>query len=138
MSIWLFRAGKNGEFENKFLSDKRIYLTWNDLRLDLSKYGDRSNLLKRLQELYSGEKTNTIRNWASQIYPIAHRMKKAIGLFCQVRYQVQFILVRLLGNMFMMQTLKIHTITIEMWSGLLWIFRVITSTKIYCIPLARS
>ena len=67
MSIWLFRAGKNGEFENKFLSDKKIYLTWNDLRVDLSKYGDRSNLLETLQELYAGEKANTIRNWAAQI-----------------------------------------------------------------------
>ena len=76
MSIWLFRAGKNGEFENKFLSDKRIYLTWNDLRVDLSKYGERSNLLEKLQELYAGEKANTIRNWAAQIYPIAHRIEK--------------------------------------------------------------
>jgi len=27
MSIWLFRAGRNGEYESKFLEDKRIYLT---------------------------------------------------------------------------------------------------------------
>jgi len=76
MSIWLFRAGKNGEFENKFLSDKRIYLTWNDLQVDLSKYADRSKLLEKLQVLYAGEKANTIRNWAAQIYPIAHRIEK--------------------------------------------------------------
>lgn len=26
MSIWLFRAGKNGEYENKFINEKRVYL----------------------------------------------------------------------------------------------------------------
>ncbi|RKM56739.1 restriction endonuclease [Butyrivibrio sp. XB500-5] len=76
MSIWLFRAGRNGEFENKFLKDKRIYLTWDNLQEDLSKYSDRASLLERLSELYSNENPNTIRNWASQIYPIAHRIEK--------------------------------------------------------------
>ena len=76
MSIWLFRAGKNGEFESKFLNDKRIYLTWDNLKVDLSKYKDRDKILEKLQEIYGGEKANTIRNWASQIYPIAHRMQK--------------------------------------------------------------
>ncbi len=76
MSIWLFRAGKNGEFESKFLNDKRIYLTWDNLKVDLSKYKDRDKILEKLQEMYGGEKANTIRNWASQIYPIAHRMQK--------------------------------------------------------------
>lgn len=76
MSIWLFRAGSNGEYESKFLEDKRIYLTWNSLNIDLSKYQDRKKLLNKLSEIYSGEKPNTIKNWASQIYPIAHRIEK--------------------------------------------------------------
>jgi len=76
MSIWLFRAGANGEYESKFLSENRIYLTWNRLKIDLSKYSDRSKLLDKLKEIYDGEKNNTIKNWASQIYPIAHRIKK--------------------------------------------------------------
>jgi restriction system protein len=36
MNIWLFRAGKNGEYEEKFLTDNRVYLTWNDLNFDLA------------------------------------------------------------------------------------------------------
>lgn len=76
MSIWLFRAGRNGEYESKFLEDKRIYLTWDGLNVDLSGYQDRDKLLQKLTEMYSGEKPNTIRNWASQIYPIAHRIEK--------------------------------------------------------------
>lgn len=76
MSIWLFRAGKNGEFESKFLNDKRIYLTWEGLKIDLSKYPDKTKLFNKLKEIYSGEKTNSIRNWAAQIYPIASRIEK--------------------------------------------------------------
>ncbi|SDZ79665.1 restriction system protein [Thalassobacillus cyri] len=34
MSIWLFRAGKQGEYENKFLQDKRVYLTCDNLNTD--------------------------------------------------------------------------------------------------------
>lgn len=74
MGIWLFRAGKRGEFEEKFLTDGRIYLTWNDLNIDLKEYKSRGRLLQKLQGIYSGEKINTLKNWASQIYPIAHRM----------------------------------------------------------------
>ena len=68
MSIWLFRAGKSGEYEEKFLSDSRIYLTWKD-------YKDRTAHMQKLQELYPAEKVNTLKNWESQIYPIAHRMQ---------------------------------------------------------------
>lgn len=74
MSIWLFRAGKNGEYEEKFLSDNRIYLTWQNLNINLNDYKDRSLHLQKLQELYPAEKLNTIKNWETQIYPIAHRM----------------------------------------------------------------
>ncbi len=37
MALWLVRAGKYGEHEQKFLSSNRIYLTWEDLQgYDLS------------------------------------------------------------------------------------------------------
>ncbi|MBQ3512472.1 MAG: restriction endonuclease [Lachnospiraceae bacterium] len=75
MSIWLFRAGKNGEYEEKFLTDNRIYLTWHDLTINLKDYKDRTSHLQKLQELYPSEKINTLKNWESQIYPIAHRMQ---------------------------------------------------------------
>lgn len=75
MSIWLFRAGSNGEFEEKFLNENKIYLTWNDLNVDLSEYSDREKLYNKMCEIYSGEKSKTLYNWLSQIYPIAHRMQ---------------------------------------------------------------
>lgn len=76
MAIWLFRAGKSGEYENKFLNDGKIYLTWDELNTDLSKLSDRQELLEYLLNFYSDAKRNTVRNWLGQIYPIAHRIKK--------------------------------------------------------------
>lgn len=76
MSLWLFRAGKNGEYEDKFLTDKRIYLTWDDFDLDLKKIESQENLYKILMEKYDLPKEKTAINWASQIWPIAHRMEK--------------------------------------------------------------
>lgn len=77
MAIWLFRAGKLGEYENKFLNDGKIYLTWDELNTDLSKLSDRQELLEYLLNFYSDAKRNTVRNWLGQIYPIAHRIKKS-------------------------------------------------------------
>lgn len=76
MSIWLFRAGSSGEYENKFLSDQRVYLTWDDLDQDLRGFSDRQQLVKYLMNEYEVEKLGRARNWAGQIWPIAHEMKK--------------------------------------------------------------
>lgn len=76
MSLWLFRAGRNGEYENKFISDNRVYLTWDDLDIDLSAIKSKAELYEVLLEKYDLEKEKTAINWASQIWPIAHSMKK--------------------------------------------------------------
>lgn len=60
MSIWLFRAGKHGEFEEKFLTDKRVYLTWNDLDFDLSSIEKKQDLYKKLVDHYDLEKEKTV------------------------------------------------------------------------------
>lgn len=75
MGIWLFRAGGEGQYENKFLSDNRVYLTWNNLNINLNEYEDRRKLMDKLTEIYSEMKEKTLLNWVAQIYPIAHRMQ---------------------------------------------------------------
>jgi restriction system protein len=75
MRLWLFRAGKNGEFENKFLTDNRVYLTWTNLDIDLESLDAKEDLYRILVDKYDLEKEKTAINWASQIWPIAHRMK---------------------------------------------------------------
>lgn len=77
LSIWLFRAGSHGKYESKFIQDNHVYLTWDELNVDLNKFQKKEELYSFLVEKYDLEKEKTAINWVSQIYPIAHRM--AIG-----------------------------------------------------------
>lgn len=76
MAIWLFRAGRIGEYENKFLNDGRIYLTWDSLSEDLLKFHSKKELFDFLVNFYANAKANAIRNWTAQVWPIAHSMQK--------------------------------------------------------------
>lgn len=75
MAVWLVRAGSHGEYEQKFLEESRVYLTWDGFARDLSKIVDRQGLILALQQDYPEAKTRTIQNWASQIWPFAHEIK---------------------------------------------------------------
>ncbi|NBI06977.1 restriction endonuclease [Senegalia massiliensis] len=76
MSIWLFRAGSNGEYENKFLTEGRVYLTWDELNFDLRNVECKKELYKVLINHYDLEKEKTAINWASQIWPMVYNMEK--------------------------------------------------------------
>ena len=76
MSVWLVRAGGNGQYEEKFLKDNRIYLTWGGLDLKLDELNDRDELITQLQEYYPDSKYRKITNHASQIWPFGHVMAK--------------------------------------------------------------
>lgn len=76
MPLWLVRAGSSGEFENRFLQEGRIYLTWDDLNQDLSSIADRASLYEILNQVYPVSKAAQIRNWGSQIFPFAQIMEK--------------------------------------------------------------
>lgn len=75
MVIWLFRAGKFGEFEGKFLDEGKIYLTWERSNHDLSLITTKIDVYKTLMEDYPEEKIGTIRNWTGQVFPFANEMK---------------------------------------------------------------
>ena len=77
MSLWLIRAGRAGELEDRFLNENRIYLTWGGLNRDLRKPVDREELKELLTEVYPEAKKNKIRNHAGQIWGFARKM--AIG-----------------------------------------------------------
>ena len=46
MAIWLIRAGKHGEYEQKFITENRVYVTWEKLGVDISKLPDRDALIQ--------------------------------------------------------------------------------------------
>jgi restriction system protein len=75
MALWLVRAGSSGEYESKFLTEGKIYLTWDDLSDDLSKIANKKELYELLNTVYPNNKSRRIRNWASQIWPMAKEMK---------------------------------------------------------------
>lgn len=75
MAIWLTRAGSHGEYEQKFIQENRVYVTWADLDVDLSKLKQRSELSAVMTQLYPDTKPKAILNWVSQVWPFAHDMK---------------------------------------------------------------
>lgn len=76
MTLWLVRAGRSGEFEEKFLEEGRIYLTWSSLSEDLSAVEDRDQMKALVDHHYPNNKPARTRNWVSQIWPFAHEMAK--------------------------------------------------------------
>ena len=75
MSVWLIRSGAHGEFEQKFLDESRVYVTWERLDVDLSQMTDRGELEHALAQRYPDAKPNALRNYVSQIWPFAHEME---------------------------------------------------------------
>jgi len=76
MSVWLVRAGSHGEYEIKFIEENRVYVTWEDLDVDIGKLSSREELTSAMTQRYPDARPKTIANWVSQIWPFAHEMKK--------------------------------------------------------------
>lgn len=77
MAVWLIRAGSHGEFELKFIQEGRVYVTWDDLDVNLSTLTDRVELTKAMAQRYPDTKSKAIANWVSQIWPFAHEISKS-------------------------------------------------------------
>jgi restriction system protein len=75
MAIWLVRAGGHGQFEQKFISEKRIYVTWEGFGQNIAKLEDRTALQQALTVQYPDTKPKAVLNWVSQIWPFAHVMQ---------------------------------------------------------------
>lgn len=67
MTLWLVRAGRTGEFEDKFLDESRIYLTWRRICEDLSAVADRHALKALIDQHFPANKPGRTYNWVSQI-----------------------------------------------------------------------
>jgi restriction system protein len=77
MAIWLIRAGKYGEHEDRFLNQNRVYLTWNGLQsVDLNVAKDYDQLKEILQANYQNEPPRKIGNWTGQIWAFTLAMKE--------------------------------------------------------------
>lgn len=77
MAVWLVRAGSHGEYEQKFIQESRIYLTWYHLDVNLANIDDRDSLAQTLVQRYPEAKPRTIANWVSQIRPFVFEMAES-------------------------------------------------------------
>jgi hypothetical protein len=59
MKVWLVRAGSHGEYESKFLQENRVYVTWDNLDLDLGKLSARTELISAMTERYPQSKAES-------------------------------------------------------------------------------
>lgn len=87
MAVWLVRAGGHGEFQDKLLSAKRVYVTWDDLDVNLAKLSDRDALIAALGQRYPASKPKKLINHASQIWPFAHEMQKGDWIVLPLKIQ---------------------------------------------------
>ena len=76
MPLWLVRAGPAGEYETKFISESRVYVTWNGLDYKLTTPKGQPELRQVLAEYYPETKPKTLMNNASQLWPFANAMAK--------------------------------------------------------------
>lgn len=74
MAIWLVRAGSYGEYEQKFIQEKRVYVTWDYLSQDLSLLPSREALFTVMDGLYPDSKPKRLHNWVSQVWPFAREI----------------------------------------------------------------
>jgi restriction system protein len=98
MTIWLIRAGAHGEYEQKFISENRVYLTWDRLLPDLSKLSAKQALLRSLAEAYPDSKPKRLQNWASQIWPFAHEIKKGDLVVMPLKSQASILIGEMTGE----------------------------------------
>jgi len=74
MALWMIRAGRHGEFEDRFLNDSRIYLTWDTFASDLRNVGSRADVAQMLREAWADATEGKIRNHAGQIWSFLREM----------------------------------------------------------------
>lgn len=75
MALWLVRAGKTGQYEQKFLDESRVYLCWYGLNEDLAEIANRGELQEVLADTYPDFKVGKIRQNSGQIWAFAKDME---------------------------------------------------------------
>jgi restriction system protein len=76
MAVWLIRAGLHGEYEQKFLQEKRVYVTWPKLSVNLDVMPDRDGFYRAMSQTYPGASHAKLMSNVRQVWPFAHDMKK--------------------------------------------------------------
>ncbi len=71
----MVRAGKHGEYEQRFLQTNRIYVCWTGLKHDLSKLAEKPDLRELLARVYPESPKKRVSHSTGQIWPFVREMK---------------------------------------------------------------
>lgn len=75
MPVWLTRGGRDGEYEEKFLSDQRIYLTWREFNESLADVRDKGVLRAVIASKMPEASQGRISQNTAQIWAFCNRMR---------------------------------------------------------------
>ncbi|OYV05967.1 MAG: restriction endonuclease [Verrucomicrobiales bacterium VVV1] len=75
MSLWLMRAGSSGEYESRFLTEKRMYFNWSGLLTDLGALSDLDAFYKVFGDTYPDAKKGKVQNNARQGFQFSQKMQ---------------------------------------------------------------
>jgi restriction system protein len=75
MALWLTGAGRHGEYEQRLLTEGRIYLTWDGLNSDLRDQKSRDQLRDLLKKPYPNQSAPQTGANLGQIWAFTHHMK---------------------------------------------------------------
>jgi restriction system protein len=98
MAIWLVRAGNHGQYEQKFIQEKRVYVTWDKLDVNLARLPDRHALQSAMVERYPDTKPKAVVNWVSQVWPFAHSIEKGDWVVVPLKTQPAIQIGEIIGN----------------------------------------
>lgn len=75
MALWLVRAGRHGEYEERFFSTNRIYITWDGLNRDLGQCNSRDAVFEVLREVYPDASKGKAEHHARQLWTFVNQLK---------------------------------------------------------------
>ncbi len=75
MALWLVRAGRHGEHEQRFLDTNKVYVTWDNLKHDLSRLATKQDLQQVLRDRDPNQTKGKVSNNSGQLWPFVHEMK---------------------------------------------------------------
>jgi restriction system protein len=76
MALWVTRAGKHGEHEQRFLDTNRIYLNSDGFHRDVSAFQSRKRLREAVQETYPDASLGRANNFTAQMWAFAKRLSE--------------------------------------------------------------
>ncbi|TAH35373.1 MAG: restriction endonuclease [Alphaproteobacteria bacterium] len=99
MTIWVVRAGRKGEREDKALKDNLSFIGWGEMP-DLAKFKTKDDLKRTLAEVYSNNKSGRINNHANQIWAFLSGIKIGDTIALPLKNQPAIAFGKVVGDYF--------------------------------------